>query len=154
MNRARIGVVALAVTMAPGVAGCRGEEVARVALTAPGQTNQASWTTTGSAKVQVWVDYSGEWKGSKDDPGLVYDVEVLEGATSVQKIQCATSTCNTRVCGSTVSINNSHSGNCECKTSCNLEVGKAGTFTVKATVQNPTGSYTSSKDASLVLRKP
>lgn len=148
MKAAWIGLSALACV----AVGCRGEELARVALTAPGQTSTATWTTSGAANASVWIDYDGEWVGREKDPGLSYVVEVDEGATRVQTLTCATSSCRTHVCGSTVSINDRHDSDCECKTDCVVAIPRAGTFTVRATVTNPAGGF-SGKNASLVLRQ-
>jgi hypothetical protein len=115
--------------------------------------NQAVWNASGEVTAQLWSDYEGKWTGSKDDPGLVYDVELFDGAASLAKTQCSTSTCNSRVCSSTVSINNSHSGSCECKMSCTLKAPKKGAFTVRATVQNPSRTFTEPKNLSLVVRQ-
>lgn len=137
-----------------GVAlGCRGEELARIALVKPGDTAQVTWTTSGATIAVVWSDFEGKWTGHEDDPGLVYDLELFEGATSVQKLACATSTCTSRVCSSTVSINGRHSGACECKTSCTIAAPKAATYTLRATVNAPGGTFTDAKNAALVLRK-
>jgi hypothetical protein len=155
---ARWAVVSLALTLAA----CRGEEVARVSLTGPGQTSTATWKTSGAAKGEVWIDFDGEWtetprshrhKGPihENDPGLTYAVEVLEGATPVQKLTCESWTCQTRICGSTVRINNRHDSDCECKTDCVVELPRAGTFTVRATV-TATGDF-KGKNASLVIRQ-
>jgi len=101
----------------------------------------------------VWVDYEGSWSGHEDDPDLAYAIQILEGTTtSVQTLSCATASCNTHVCGSSVSIGNRRTSDCECKTSCTVELPRAGTFTVRATVTNPRGSFTGT-NASLVFRQ-
>lgn len=142
---------AAAAVVVLALAGCRGEELARVKLTSPGQTGTAAWKTTGPANGEVWIDFDGEWTGHEDDPGLAYTLEVLEGATPVQTLACTTSSCRTRVCGTTVSINNRHDSDCECKTDCAVALPKAGTFTLRATV-TAVGDF-HGKNASLVVRQ-
>ncbi len=148
MRAAGLGLLMLGVA----AAGCRGEEKARVTLTAPGQTSTATWKTAGAASTEVWVDFDGEWTGHENDPGLSYTVELLEGATSLQTLACGTASCGTLVCGTTVSIGNRQDSDCECKTSCVVTVPRAGTFTLRASV-TASGDFRG-KNASLVLRQP
>lgn len=154
-RRARVRrlVVVVGVAALVGAAGgCRGEERARVALTGPAQTATTTWTPSGASRSTVWIDYDGEWTGHEDDPGLVYLVEIVDGATAIQSLTCATSSCRTHVCGTTVQIGNRNDSDCECKTDCVVEIPRAGTFTVRATVTNPGGDFVG-KNASLVLRE-
>lgn len=142
----------VAVVLALGATACRGDERARVALTGPGQTGSAAWTTTDAAASTVWIDYDGAWTGHEDDPVLVYAVEVTDGAAVVQSLTCATSSCRTRVCGTTIQMGNRNDSDCECKTDCVVKVPRAGAYTVRATVTNPGGDFVG-KNASLVLRE-
>ena len=148
MTRAMWMLAAGALTLA----GCRGEELTRVQLAKAGDSGQATWKTDGAVTAQVWSDYEGDWTGG-DKPGLDYGIELLDGATVIQTQSCQTGTCGTSVCRSTTRINDKHSGACECKMSCALAAPKAGTYTVKATVNDPGGHFTAPKNLSLVLRK-
>ena len=138
------GVIALA--------GCRGEELARVSVTAVGAQAEATWTSDGSEAV-LWADYAGEWTGSGDDPGLSFEVELLEGGASIAKQECQTGTCSSRICSSTVTIGNQTKGSCECKMDCRLAPPKAGTYVVRATARDHGGHLKSAKNLALVLRK-
>ncbi len=132
--------------------GCRGEEVARVKLAQAGDSADTKWVVSGGQrKAQVWAEYNGKWTGKH--PGVVYEVELLDGEKSVTKMDCNSASCSSNVCGSTTTVNNDHSGDCECKTSCVIEAPADGTFTVKATVKS-VGTMTESKDISIILRKP
>lgn len=127
--------------------GCRGEEVARVKLSAKGDSGDASWK---GGKVKVWADYQGEWKGGQKNPGLEYAVEVKEGSTSVATATCKTSTCSSSVCSSTTQINDEVKGNCECLMDCTIDVPEGKDYTVSAKLTDAKGDF---KNASLVLRK-
>jgi hypothetical protein len=129
------------------VAGCRGEEVARVKLSKPGDSGDASWD---GKPVKVWADYQGKWKGDKTRPGLTYDVEVVEGGAVVKSTTCDTSTCSTSVCKNTVSMGGETEGNCECLMTCTLDVPAGKSYTVRAKVNGAGGTF---ENASLVLRQ-
>ncbi len=126
---------------------CRGEEVARVKLDEPGESGDTTWK---GGPVKVWADFKGEWTGSKNDPGLKYSVEVKEGSKSVASVECSTSTCTSSVCGSTTTVNNKVSGNCECLMTCKLDVPEGKEYTLSAKVSGGGGTF---ENASLVLRK-
>jgi hypothetical protein len=147
-----IGVAAVVMVAALVLAGCRGEEVARVKLTKPGDSADTTWKAAGAESVQLWADYAGDWTGGKN-PGLDYMVELVEGTTVVQTKSCQTGSCTASVCGNTLTVGNKTSGDCECKMACTLDAPKAGTYTVKAKVSDPAGHMTASKNVSLVLRK-
>ena len=143
MNAAKAcGVVFLVLTA------CRGEEVARIKLSKPGDSGEASWK---GGAVKVWADYKGNWSGSsKKDPGFTYDVEVKEGTTVVATVECKTSTCSSSVCSNTTTINNNISADCECLMSCTLDVPPGKDYTLSVKVSGDRGEF---ENASLVLRK-
>lgn len=127
--------------------GCRGEEIARVKLTKPGDSGDASWD---GKPAKVWADYTGKWKGDKTRPGLTYDVEIVEGGAVVKSTTCDTSTCSTSVCKNTVSMGGDTEGNCECLMTCTLDVPAGKSYTVRAKVNGTGGTF---ENASLVLRQ-
>jgi hypothetical protein len=137
-------------SMIPILAGCRGKEFTRVPLVKMGDSGEAKWVVAGVHTARLWAEYKGKWVGGKH-ADITYDVELLDGAKSVQKVECATSSCTGRVC-SNASYGNGHgSGDCECEMSCTLDAPSDGTFTVRASVKK--SSMTSSDDVSLILRK-
>lgn len=127
--------------------GCRGEEVARVKLSGPGDSGEAEWK---GGSVKVWADYKGEWKGTKDNPGLTFNVEVKEGKDVVATTECKTSTCGSIVCAKTVTLNSNVKGDCECLMSCKLKVPEGEDYTVSVKVSGESGNFS---NTSLVLRK-
>lgn len=127
--------------------GCRGEEVARVKLSAPGDSADTTWK---GGPVKVWADFKGEWTGSDKNPGLEFAVEVKDGSTAVASATCATSTCSSSVCSNTTNINGKISGDCECLMSCTLDVPEGKDYTLSAKVSGSGGTF---ENASLVLRK-
>jgi hypothetical protein len=127
---------------------CRGEEVARVKLSKPGDSGDVSWK---GGPVKVWADYKGKWSGaSEKDPGFTYEVEVKEGTKSVTKVECKTATCSSSVCSNTTQVNNNISANCECLMSCTLDAPEGKDYTLTVKVSGDKGEF---ENASLVLRK-
>lgn len=145
--RIAVGLIALA-----SIAGCRGKEIARVKLSAPDEEGETTWKPGAKRKAVLWASYEGKWKGPRNDPSLGYEIELVDGDKTIEKVTCSTDSCGARVCSSTVHINDDHRGSCECKMTCTLEAPGEGAYTVKVKVVDR-GDFYEPKDLSLVLRE-
>ncbi len=145
-----------------GSSGCRGNELARIPLTKPGESGNASWQPSSAATARVWADYEGTWNGvvnlskggvtAKIDPGLSYDVELLEGTTVLSRQTCQTATCGSSVCGRFDVVKGRTRGSCECQMTCKVVAPRAGTYTLRASVADAGGKIDGAR-AAIVLRK-
>jgi hypothetical protein len=132
---------------------CRGEELGRVSLNRAGDSGETTWKAGDVKTAQLWANYVAKWRGA-EDPGVAYEVELLQGETSVERILCSTKSCSTKVCKNTSHINGEHNANCECQLACKLNAPAAGSYTVKVRVDfEKPESVQQVSDLSLVLRK-
>ena len=141
---------------------CRGNELARISLAKPGESGTTSWQPSSAATARVWADYEGTWNGvgnngkngvtPRINPGLSYDVELLEGTTVLSKQTCQTSTCGGSVCKNLEVTKGRTRGSCECQMTCRVVAPRAGTFTLRASVADAGGQIDGVR-AALVFRE-
>ena len=111
----RVGWLGVAVVLS----GCRGKELARAELRAPGVAEARF--TAGAVAPSLWADLDGKWKGRQRSRLPVgYSVEVSQKGKMLGVIACSANEGVTAVCGSSVTIGSSRSEDCEVKMKCAL----------------------------------
>ena len=114
------------------LAGCRGKAVATAELHGPG-TADAQFQSTG-APVVLWADTDGKWHGGSNSRFAAhYEIDVLANGTKTGHITCDTKDSSESVCGTKMTNNNEHTGDCEIKLTCVVPAIPAGPATLHVT---------------------
>lgn len=123
--RSSYALVAVVSLLALSVVACRGKIAGTAELHGPG-TADATFTSTGKPLV-LWADTNGEWHGGSNSHFAAnYEIDVLSSGNKIAHITCNTRDVHESVCGSKVSVNNTHHGDCELKLDCDLPAIPAG----------------------------
>ena len=132
MRSSTCGILVVVSVCLVFVAGCRGKAVGTAALRGNG-TATAQFQSSGKQLV-LWADTDGEWQGaSKSHFPAHYEIDVLAKGVRVAHVSCDSASASTSVCGSTVTINSKHRGDCELKLNCQLPIIPAGPAAIQVT---------------------
>lgn len=116
----RISAVGLALALTFTLGGCRGKQIARADLKAPGKAT-ARFTAVNKVAYKLWADTDGTWAGTKrSNFPATYTVDVQQGGKSIGRLQCDTRAATVSVCGSHSNIFGEHSADCEHQLDCAL----------------------------------
>ena len=130
LTSVKVVLVGLGFTLA--ATGCRGKMIATAELHGAG-TADAHFKSTGGPLV-LWADTDGKWRGGRRSHlPAHYEIDVRASGKHVGHVSCDTQNASTSVCGSTVAINDLHSGDCEVKLTCALPTIPAGDATLHVT---------------------
>lgn len=125
----RFALLALALLFS----GCRGKMLATAELHGAG-TAEARFAAT-TAKLALWADTEGKWRGGKRFP-VSYDLAVTIDGKSLGHVTCSTADVSVSVCGTSVTIGSSHSADCELKMKCSLPaLPAAGAIVLRVTAK-------------------
>lgn len=130
--------------------GCRGKMLATAELRGAG-TAEARFAAT-TAKLALWADTDGKWRGGKRFP-VSYDIAVTADGKRLGHVTCSTASVSLSVCGTSVTIGSSHSADCELKMGCSLPALPAsGAVVLRVTARLGPG-VESTKKVSLNVRE-
>ena len=129
----------------------RGPLLARAELRGPG-TAEAKFRTPATPP-QLWASLDGTWSGGRYSKHPVhYEIDVLHAGQSLGHVACDTSSASYSVCGSSLTVGSTHSGDCEVRLECQLPLLPAnGDVTLRVTGARA-GSIEKIADMSLLVR--
>lgn len=136
MKAGTIGQLAILLTLGLLLGGCRGKKLGTAELHGPGLA-ETMIQASGKKKLALWADLDGKWTGSDNsNMEIVYEVDVLQNGKPLGHLSCSTADSSTRVCGTVMTVNDSHDADCELALPCKVPPVAAGDviFKVKATL--------------------